>query len=478
MTGKVYLVGAGCGKYDLITLRGMNILKKCEVLVYDSLIDINLLDFAPQNSEKICVGKRSGHHSESQENINKLLVGKALEGKIVVRLKGGDSFVFGRGGEEITELKKHDIPYSVIPAVSSCIAIPELAGIPVTHRKLSRSFHVITGHPIPENLEYYAQSDGTLIFLMGLQNLRKIADRLLDGGMSGDTPSAVISGKRKVTDTLENIADTTERENISAPAVIVIGKTAEFDFSPTLKNPLENVSITVTGTERFTEKLFSEFTELGADVTKINTLKISEYENNQYFDKALQNIKKYSLIVLTSINGAEIFFSRLRKLKIDIRQLGNIKFAVIGKNTADFLAERGIYADIVPEIYTSSALAEAVAKSNPDNVLILRAEKGSEILTDILDENNIIYDDIKIYDTKFQTDKLYINNDYIIFGSSLGAKGFFENQCSLSDKTKIVCIGETTAKAVPENIKNTVLIAETYDIQGILNKILKEENKL
>lgn len=475
--GKVYLVGAGCGEYDLITLRGMNILKKCEVLVYDSLIDINLIDFAPEDSEKICVGKRSGHHSESQENINRLLVEKALDSKIVVRLKGGDPFVFGRGGEEITELKKHDIPYSVIPAVSSCIAVPELVGIPVTHRKLCRSFHVITGHPIPGNLEYYAKSEGTLVFLMGLKNLRKIAEGLIDGGMSGDTPSAVISGKRKVTDTLENIADMAERENIPAPAVIVIGKTAEFDFSPTLKNPLENVSVTVTGTERFTGKLFSEFSALGAYVKRINTLKISEYENNQYFDKALQNIKKYSLIILTSINGAEIFFRRMKRLKIDIRQLGNIKFAVIGKNTSDFLAERGIYADIVPEIYTSSELAKAVVKSNPDNVLILRAEKGSEILTDILDENNIIYDDIKIYDTEFQTDKLYIYTDYIIFGSSSGAKEFFENQCSLSDKTKIVCIGKTTAKAVPENIKNTVLTAETYDIQGIVNTILKEENK-
>lgn len=469
MTGKVYLVGAGCGEYDLITLRGMNILKRCEVLIYDSLIDENLPDFAPQDSEKICVGKRSGHHSETQENINKMLVEKALEGKIVVRLKGGDPFVFGRGGEEIAELKKNNIPYDIIPAVSSCIAIPELAGIPVTHRKISRSFHVITGHPLPENLEYYAESDGTLVFLMGLNNIRRITEGLISGGMRKDMPCAVISGNHRITDTLENISD--KSGSIKAPAVIVIGETAGFDFMPDKK------SITITGTKRFTEKLYSELIGLNMNIKILDYVKIHEYKNNPDFDNALKNTDKYDMLVLTSINGAEIFFSRLKKLGIDIRRLANIKFAVIGKNTADFLEEHGIYPDIIPEIYTSSELAKAVAKSNPDNVLILRAEKGSEALTDILDKNNICYDDIKIYDTGIHADKSYIDTDYIVFGSSSGAKGFFDSHSKLSDKTKIICIGEVTGKAIPDNIPNNILIAETHDIQGIVNTILMEEDK-
>ena len=172
--GRVYLVGAGCGDYDLITLRGLELIKKCDVLIYDSLIDKELLEYA-ENAEKICVGKRSGAHSETQKTINSLLIEKARENKTVVRLKGGDPFVFGRGGEEIIALKEGDIPFDIVPGISSAIAVPELAGIPVTHRLTSRSFHVITGHTaediLPENMKAYAECEGTLVFLMGLKNL-------------------------------------------------------------------------------------------------------------------------------------------------------------------------------------------------------------------------------------------------------------------------------------------------------------------
>jgi len=472
MKGKVYLVGAGCGDADLITVRGMNILRRCDVLVYDSLIDKRLLEYAPENSEKIYVGKRSGYHTETQENINKILVRKALEGKITVRLKGGDPFVFGHGGEEITALKKYNIPYSIIPGISSCIAIPELAGIPVTHRRISRSFHVITGHPLPENLEYYAESDGTLVFLMGLNNLSKIADGLIAGGMPADTPCAVISGNHKVTGSLDCIADTAEHENIHTPAVTVIGKTAEFDFRPDIKN----ISITVTGTKRFTGKLYSKLSALDIQTEILDYLKITEYKDNPDFDNALRNTDKYDMIVLTSINGTEIFFSRIKKLGIDIRRFGNLKFAVIGENTAEILREHGIYPDIIPEIYKSSELAEAIAKSNPNKVLILRSEKGSKALTDILYKNHIPYDDIKTYDIECYPDKTKVNSDFLVFGSESGVKSFFDSGYEVSDSTKIICIGETTAEAVPEYLNNIILTAENHDIQGIINTILKEIN--
>ena len=182
--GKVYLVGAGCGDYDLITLRGMKILEQAEVVIYDSLIDTDLLDFVPDKCEKICVGKRFGQKSEKQENINKILVEKALEGRTVVRLKGGDPFVFGRGGEEILALQQYNIPYSICPGISSCIAVPELAGIPVTHRITSRSFHVVTGHTaddlLPENMDSLGKLGGTLIFLMGLNHLSMISQSLIN----------------------------------------------------------------------------------------------------------------------------------------------------------------------------------------------------------------------------------------------------------------------------------------------------------
>ncbi|MDE6103840.1 MAG: uroporphyrinogen-III C-methyltransferase, partial [Oscillospiraceae bacterium] len=312
--GKVYLVGAGCGDYDLITLRGMNLLKICDTVVYDSLIDSHLLDFTADTAEKICVGKRAGHHSEKQERINEILVEHALNGKTVVRLKGGDPFVFGRGGEEILALKEHNIPYDIVPGITSAVAVPELAGIPVTHRKTSRGFHVITGHTaddlLPENIKKHASTNETLVILMGLGNLSKITETLILNGKDEKTPAAVIthgaSAEQKIVrNDLKNIADEVKKHKIKTPAVIVIGETAGFDFSPTINRPLTGVSVSVTGTERLVDKLSEQLYALGANINKLNYLKICEYNNNGRFNNSLLNIEKYSMIVLTSMNGAE-----------------------------------------------------------------------------------------------------------------------------------------------------------------------------
>lgn len=485
--GKVYLVGAGCGDYDLITLRGLNLLKKCEVLVYDNLIDERLHDFIPSDAEKIFVGKSSGHHSESQENINKILIEKALEGKIVVRLKGGDPFVFGRGGEEITELKKHNIKYGIVPAVSSCIAVPELAGIPVTHRFLSRSFHVITGHIaeefFPENMKKYALLDGTLIFLMGLGNIKIIAEGLISGGMKKDIPVKVISKGASakqivVSGSLNNIADIVEESKIKSPAVIVVGETASLDFSSNIKRPLDNISVSVTGTKRFMKKISQKLSETGAYVKKLQYMEVNEYRKNQAFECALKNLYKYNCIVFTSINGAEIFFKKLEKMKIDIRKLYNIKVAVIGNGTADSFIKRGVYPDIIPDKYTSQALAEKICESinNDDKLLILRAENGSEKLNEIFDARNIFYDDIKIYDIKSSQiiNPERIDTDFLVFASKSGVDLFFENNYTVSEKVKIICIGNITASALLKYNINQFVIADTFNIDGILNKIIQE----
>lgn len=490
-TGKVYLIGAGCGDYDLITIRGMKILQKCDTIVYDNLTDSRLLDFAPENSEKICVGKRAGHHSETQENINKILIEKASEGKTVARLKGGDPFVFGRGGEEILALQEKEIEYSVIPGISSSYAVAELAGIPVTHRRLSRSFHVITGHTaddlLPENFEKYAKLDGTLVFLMGLRNLRKIAAGLISGGIRNDTPAAVIScggtaKQRVVRAVLENIADTAEKEKIIAPAVIVVGETARLDFSATISRPLDKVSVTVTGTKRFTDKLAPLLHELGADVKCLDYLRVSEYSKNNAFDTALQNISDYSWLVLTSVNGAEIFLKRMKKLKVDMRSLAGLKIAVIGKCTAEVLENSGIFPDLVPEKFTSEELGNALVKvvTANEKVLILRAEKGSAVLTKILDEHSILYDDIKTYDVVRADEtagNTHVNTDFLTFASSSGVDSFFESGFNFSEKTRIVCIGEITAKTLK---KHGVTNFSTADIQtagGMINTILQEADK-
>ncbi|MBQ1904153.1 MAG: uroporphyrinogen-III C-methyltransferase, partial [Ruminococcus sp.] len=281
--GRVYLVGAGCGDFDLITVRGRLLLEVCDTVVYDSLIDDRLLSFVRKECEKICVGKRSGRHSETQENINRILVEKAKEGKLVVRLKGGDPFVFGRGGEEILALKKENIEYTVVPGVTSAVAVPELAGIPVTHRELSRSFHVITGHTkddfSPDRFSAYARLDGTLVFLMGLSHLNDIACELIKYGKKNDTPAAVISNgasrsQRIVKGTLKSIYSDAVSAGLTSPAVIVIGDTVRFDFSENITAPLKNVTVTVTGTKSFVMKLSDKLTAQGADTFLLDFLAV------------------------------------------------------------------------------------------------------------------------------------------------------------------------------------------------------------
>lgn len=486
-TGSVYLVGAGCGSFDLITLRGMNLLKKCDTVVYDSLIDERLLDFVPDGAEKISVGKRAGRHSETQESINDLLVKKALEGKNIVRLKGGDPFVFGRGGEEILALRENEIPFGIVPGISSAIAVPELSGIPVTHRKISRSFHVITGHTaedlLPKNMNAYSHLDGTLVFLMGLKNLSQIAKALIENGKPEETPAAVISNgaspnSRIVRGTLKTITTDVVKSGINAPAAIFIGDTVKFDFLPTINYPLSGISITVTGTKRFADKLSTRLYDLGAEVKRLNYLKITEYRENQLLDEALENIGNYGLIVLTSINGAEIFLKKLRDLKIDIRRLAGIKFAVIGSGTSEILEKSGIFPDLIPEEYTSKSLGKLIAHSTPkqERILILRAEKGSKELTDILTENNIDFDDIKTYDVVCENPKPVedeITTDFLIFASSSGVNTFFENGYKISDNTRIICIGNITANALKSFSVKDFYVSKQSDIDGIINTIGK-----
>ena len=237
----VYLVGAGCGDGDLITVKGLKLLRQCQVLVYDDLIAEELLEEVPETAEKIYVGKRYGKHSSSQEEICRLLVQKAGEGKTVVRLKGGDPFVFGRGGEEMKALMEAGISCQEVPGISSAIAIPAMAGIPVTYRGLSRSLHIIAGRTadteggLPEDLELLARLNGTLVFLMGLNQLERIVNGLLDCGMAEETPAAVISGGNApcpvtVRGTLRTIAEETEKKQVRSPAVIVVGKVTALEL--------------------------------------------------------------------------------------------------------------------------------------------------------------------------------------------------------------------------------------------------------
>ena len=316
MKGKVYLVGAGPGANDLISLRALNILGKCDTVVYDRLASEDF--YKDLNCEKIDVGKKVGHHSVKQNEINEIIVQKALEGKTVVRLKGGDPFIFGRGGEEVIALQEHNIPYEVIPGITSAISVPELAGIPPTHRKISQDLHIVTGHTAEEenvNYKALAQEKGTLVFLMGVGNIEKIANRLMEFGKDENTPVAFIENgstpKERITKTiLKNAYTTVVEENVKPPAIIVMGEVVSLDFRGTIHNK----SVAVTGTNSFRNRLKTAF-------GKKSVMLLMRFVNLMYqpmkillFKNVLANISAYEWVVLTSRNGVESFYGKYEKI--------------------------------------------------------------------------------------------------------------------------------------------------------------------
>ncbi|MCI5667557.1 MAG: uroporphyrinogen-III C-methyltransferase [Oscillospiraceae bacterium] len=479
MTGTVTLVGAGCGDFDLITLRGREALSGCDTVIYDSLIDMRLLEFCP-DAEKICVGKRAGRHSAAQEEINALLVEKALSGRNVVRLKGGDPFVFGRGGEEILTLSERGIPFSIVPGVTSCVAVPELAGIPVTHRRSARSFHVITGHTAdsctPESLEKYAGIGGTLVFLMGLNSLDGIAHGLISGGMSGDTPAAVISQgatirQRTVRAPLSEIAEKAGAAELPSPAVIVVGETAGFDFSPTYAPPLAGVSIAVISSPETGRKLAKALCRLGAYAFRAGGMDIREL-HTEAIDKALSRLGEYTHIALTSPNGARIFLKKLRAKRIDLRSLTSA-FAVVGKGTAAVLEQNGIFPELIPEEYNTAALGRLLCDrlGEADRLLIMRSADGSRELTPALDSAGITYDDVRIYEPE-SPGGAPVDSDLAVFTSAGAVRSFFGSGGSLGYGTAPVAIGKITAGELEKHGFTGCIIPEESSTDGIINTIL------
>lgn len=494
MSGKVYLVGAGCGDAELITWKGLKLLRTCDVVLYDDLVAPKLLEETKKDCELIFVGKRYGKHSLPQNETNALLIAKAKAGKCVVRLKGGDPFVFGRGGEEILALQAEDIPYQVVSGVTSSIAVPAAAGIPVTHRKTARSFHVITGHTaadgaitLTEHLDTLAQLEGTLVFLMGLHHLEQITAGLMQGGKDAEIPAAVISKgttpeQKIVRAKLGTLAEQVRAANLEAPAVIVIGETAGMDFSGTIPRPLYGVQVGVTGTKSITGKLRDHLEGFGASVTEMDYSALVPYTENPALEAVLQEISAYPWAVFTSPNGVEIFFDFLKKRKFDVRKLAHLQFAVIGTGTAAALEKRGIYPAFLPEQYDVESLAKGLCKiaEKEEKILILRAEQGSEILTEVLDAAGMEYTDVKIYDILVDAEKRrYANEkaqemDFITFASGSGVRGFLEGGGSIPAGTKAVCIGASTARMLKKYGNEASIIAETFNVEGVVQAILKE----
>ena len=524
--GSVCLVGAGCGK-DLITIEGMNALKNAEVVVYDDLIDDGLLSEAPANAEKIYVGKRFHKHSKKQDEINQILIDKASEGKRVVRLKGGDAFVFGRGGEEYIAVTDAGFTCKVIPGISSAIAVPEHVGIPVTHRGVARSFTVVTGHTMDgtyENFEALAHLEGTLVFLMGLHSCSHISDELIKYGKSQDTPAAIISNgfspeEKRYDTTLKDLAATAEQAK--SPAVIVIGDTAGLHFSDdnlytTEKNatnqpsaesqqahsvkiesfqsidenefleihavekPLSGVRIAVTGTENFSKKTVETLSRYGADAKAVKTIEIVPKETIDY-----REINKYNWLVFTSSNGVRIWFEGFKKDGCDLRTLAGIKIAVIGKGTADTLKSYGLMPDFIPTEFTAETLGRELGQkirasgtSENERVLILRAAKGSKALTKEFDKAGIVYKDTAIYSTEPVAAECnsFADSDYIVFGSAGGVDAFFQHVYELPAKVRLVAIGSYTAEKLLKYTGKPVITAKEFTAEGIAKAIISQKN--
>jgi len=483
--GCVYLVGAGCGAADLITCRGMALLRRCGAVVYDDLIDPALLALPPKAAQRIYMGKRCGKHSASQAEISETLIDLARQGLEIVRLKGGDPFVFGRGGEEILALQQAGIAYEEVPGISSAIAIPAAAGIPVTHRGLSRSLHIITGHTadtpdgLPADLELLAQTSGTLVFLMGLGRLEAIARRLMEGGKSPDTPAAVISGGNApnpavVRAPLDKIAQ--KAAAVLPPAVIVVGDVAALDLSATHTLPLQGINIGITGTRSVTAKLHTELTQLGACVHPVLPMEVQDLPITHSF----ASIPDW--LVFTSTNGVDRFFRHLEAQRMDLRRFSLCKFAVIGPATAAALARRGIQADLCPQVHTTQALMQALLASVPNSasILLFRSAQGDPELLRGLVQAGYEVTDVPAYDV--QPDHAAVETmrcvlprlDYLTFSSAGGVAQFFHEYGSLPEQVRCVCIGAVTARTLRRHSDRPMLIAEEISTHGLICAILRD----
>jgi len=393
----VYLVGAGPGDPGLITAKGLAVLRRAQVVVYDQLASPELLKEAPPEAEIIYVGKKAGAHAVPQEGINDLLVQKARAGLTVVRLKGGDPFVFGRGGEEAEELAAAGVPFEVIPGVTSAVAVPAYAGIPVTHRRHTTLVTFITGHEDPTKeastipWANLGQNSGTLVFLMGVKNLAENCRRLIAAGRAPETPAAVIQAgttpeQRTVTGALADIAGRAREADIKPPAVLVVGAVVELRerLQWWETRPLWGKTAVVTRSREQASRLVELLNAAGARCLEVPTLEIGPPDDLTPLDAALEQISGYDWVVFTSANGVKAFMDRLFGQDKDVRALGRAKIAAIGPATAQALKEYGLAADVVPETFQAEGLLDALTPhvSPGTRILLARAQVARDLLPD------------------------------------------------------------------------------------------------
>lgn len=497
----MYLVGAGPGDPGLLTLRGAELLGRAEVVVYDALVNKDLLQLAQKSAEIIYAGKRAGDHAIPQDELNGLLVQKAKEGKTVVRLKGGDPYVFGRGGEEAAELAAAKIPFEVVPGISSAVAGPNYAGIPVTHRDHCSSFTVITGHDDPEkegdgvDWAQVAKIPGTKVVLMGVKRIREIAAELVKHGLAASTPVAMVrwgtTGRQQTLEgTLKDIADAVEKNSFTAPAVAVIGGVVK--LRKTLnwfeRRPLFGKRVVVTRTREQASQLSRQLGELGAEVLEIPTIKIVATTRLADLADALLELNSYDWIVFTSPNGVSMFFEAFFKGFEDLRDIGGVRIAAVGPATAAKLRELHLKVDLMPEEYVAAKIAKAFAKHESiENlkILLLRAEVATPDLPRELEGMGAIVDDVACYKTIPETED--VNDavasltekgaDWITFTSSSTVENFharFDLPALLKrfPGIQLASIGPETTKSLAALGLKPAAEARPHTIPGLINALV------
>ncbi len=501
MKNKVYLVGAGPGDTGLLTLKGKTCIEAADVIVYDYLAAAELLKYARKDAECIYVGKKGGDHTMTQDRINALLVEKAKQGHTVTRLKGGDPFIFGRGGEEIEALIAENIDFEIVPGVTSAIAAPAYAGIPLTHRKFTSSVTFITGHEDPTkkttsiNWKALADNGGTLVFLMGVKNLPHIVKQLLEHGMDKHTPSALVrwgttTRQQTVDGTLATIVENVTAAGLKAPCIIVVGDVVSLrDKMKWFENrPLFGKKIVVTRARTQASDMVTKLSALGAECLECPVIKIVEPKNYALLDTAIDALSTYEWIIFTSVNGVDSFFNRLGKKEKDARALGHIRTACIGPVTAQRLKSYGINTDILPENYRAESIISAFKNQTVSGarMLLPRAEQARPILPEELTKMGAIVDEIAVYRTVNDTenaDRLIgqieeRTIDLITFTSSSTVTNFKnlipENRFDeLLKHVTSASIGPITSQTAEENGFTVHITAENYTIPGLCDAILR-----
>lgn len=497
MKGKVWLVGAGPGDLGLFTIKGREILQQAEVVVYDRLVGESILNLIPRESECIDVGKRAGNHTMPQEQINQILLEKAQQGKRVVRLKGGDPFLFGRGGEELELLTEHDIPFEIVPGVTSAFAVPAYNGIPVTHRQLASSVHVITGHkkkdqPLQLDYESLVRLGGTLVFLMGVSTIQVICEGLLGAGMKPDMPAAVLqqgtcASQKKIISDIGNLPMIIAKQEVQTPAIFMVGEVCRLEnkFAWYEKMPLFGQKILVTRPRERSGTISGKLRSLGAEVLELPAIRTELIVDNKRLEKEFAKLFNYDYLVFTSPAGVKLFFEELRNRKRDIRSIGSARISAIGVGTKKELEARGLICELMPDIYDGEHLGILLGETCKagERILIPRAEQGNaQIIMEIEKRVEVEITDLPLYRTIYENPSKLVDEKnqmeqgkihMAVFTSASTVRGFAQATQGLNyEKVQAVCIGRQTQEAAKALGMRTI-VSEKATIDSLVAACVK-----